>query len=176
MNARRKGTSSPPDPQVREFIDHAHRTYLEKYGRKLTDIPSGARAVKGLLKAWDDLELLKRCWDFFLRYQGDDWQIKDATRDLKNFGRLAERIFQKHPQLKGKVPENSRRHEIVKAPDVPPAETEPDMKPSGMSDEGWEKKIRGQEAKLKWKYPASRSWGPELIRQTAIANLKNERG
>lgn len=84
MNPRKKGGCAP-NPQVKQLIDFAFQTYRAKYGVKLIVSAADGAQVKRVLKTLDDLELLKRYWSFFLNYRGDDFTIKNATKDIKTF-------------------------------------------------------------------------------------------
>lgn len=83
----------PVNPDVRTFTDHAFTTYRDKYQTRLIISGADTANAKRVLKT---VEFHRLCqyWDWFLHYDGDDWQIKKATRDIKTFCGLINRIIQ----------------------------------------------------------------------------------
>ena len=78
---------SPPDSRVTEFRQYAARTFEERTGRKLAiNFTVAGRLIKSALAITDDLDTLKRYWDFFLIYNGtNDFLKNKVLKSIETF-------------------------------------------------------------------------------------------
>jgi hypothetical protein len=82
------------DPRVKQFVDYAFTTYRKKYHTRLVITGADTANTKRVL-ATVELERLKQYWDWFLHYNGQDFVLQNATRDIKTFCGYINRIEQK---------------------------------------------------------------------------------
>ena len=81
------------NPDVRKFVDYAFKAYREKYSERLVISGADTSAVKRILRTFT-LQRLEVYWDFFLNYNGSDWRLSGATKDIKTFCSIINRIVQ----------------------------------------------------------------------------------
>ncbi len=171
MSPKAKGQS---DPRVKQLIDYAHDTYKKKFGVKMLISAADGKQVKIALGA-HDLVKLKQYWDFFLNYGGDDWRIMGATKDLKSFCSVINRIVQMKAKSKPRdpEPEPERKAQNYHARQAG-LDRQVDEYIGQIPPETLEERLQQIQTDLIRSHPYAGTWEPETLRDTAKGILRDK--